>query len=90
MRVLVTGASGFLGSNLVCAAVARGWTVRAMLRRQSANPSPRDPPVIKMRFMGKVIGTGLLVIGKQQSTIAIRQSSIKPGSLDWRVTIDDL
>lgn len=45
MRVLITGASGFLGSNLVCAAAARGWNVRAMIHRKTASACLEHPCV---------------------------------------------
>lgn len=41
-RVLVTGASGFLGGNLVKALVARGDTVRVLREEYQANPTLRD------------------------------------------------
>jgi 2-alkyl-3-oxoalkanoate reductase len=38
MKVLVTGASGFIGSRLCAALAARGYSVRAMYRRETAPP----------------------------------------------------
>ncbi|MGH9164349.1 MAG: NAD-dependent epimerase/dehydratase family protein, partial [Acidimicrobiales bacterium] len=42
-RALVTGATGFIGSHLVPALVAGGWSVRACGRR--ARPADLDPEV---------------------------------------------
>ena len=41
MRVLVTGAAGFLGTHVVRELVKRGHTVRAVLRNAGRTP-PRD------------------------------------------------
>ena len=46
MRVLVTGANGFLGREVVAQAVAAGHDVTALVRpRTEANPHPFDPSV---------------------------------------------
>jgi len=42
-RVLVTGASGFVGSRLVPALVEQGYAVRAMTRRPRAYDGPGEP-----------------------------------------------
>lgn len=41
-RILVTGASGFIGSHLCAALAARGDSVRALYRRKEAPPELRD------------------------------------------------
>lgn len=42
MKVLVTGASGFLGKHVVAAALARGFHVKALIRPRSKNPFGED------------------------------------------------
>ena len=37
-RIAVTGATGFVGSHLVAALAARGWTLRLLVRRWSPLP----------------------------------------------------
>ena len=44
MRILVTGGSGFVGRNVVAAAVSRGWAVM----RMSRNASAQDPGELAM------------------------------------------
>lgn len=43
-RVLVTGANGFIGAEVLRAAAARGWSLRAAVRRASSF-APADPSV---------------------------------------------
>ncbi|GAA2564758.1 NAD-dependent epimerase/dehydratase family protein [Pseudonocardia hydrocarbonoxydans] len=48
MRIAVTGAGGFVGSAVVAAARARGWTVHPLTRREwdlTTGPLP-DPPAV--------------------------------------------
>lgn len=45
MTILVTGASGFVGTAVVRALLARGETVRAMVRRSSATGNLDDLPI---------------------------------------------
>jgi uncharacterized protein YbjT (DUF2867 family) len=42
MRVLITGGSGYIGTRLGAALVARGHPVRALVRRESAGRLPSD------------------------------------------------
>jgi len=55
--VVVTGANGFIGRNLVAAFVDRGWTVRALVRQA---PSTTLPGVEFVHWeLGKPAGTAL-------------------------------
>ncbi len=46
--VVVTGASGFLGGHLCRAFIARGWTVRALVRRPDATAVPRGVALARL------------------------------------------
>ncbi|MCC5887210.1 MAG: NAD-dependent epimerase/dehydratase family protein [Gammaproteobacteria bacterium] len=60
MKWLVTGASGFLGRHVVDAALARGHSVRALLRPVSATPSEweSDPRIEVVRGDLRARGSG--------------------------------
>lgn len=47
MKVLITGAAGFLGSALVKEAVSRGWTVRALTRNAASRAWGSDVEVFE-------------------------------------------
>jgi nucleoside-diphosphate-sugar epimerase/predicted dehydrogenase len=51
MRILVTGAAGFIGSEVVAAALAAGHEVRTLARRDWSGP-PHVPP--RQRFFGRL------------------------------------
>ena len=45
-KVLITGASGFIGKPIVKALAASGWTVRAAARDPAAIPDPQGKQVV--------------------------------------------
>lgn len=81
MRILVLGASGGVGRHAVNDALARGWTVRAVVRATTAYAPPVDPSLEVLR--GDVLDDDLLaaaVDGVGAVVSSLGGKRVRPGN----------
>src|SRR3990170_250566 len=80
--ILVTGATGFLGHNLVSFLVSSGYPVRALVRHLTAGPPPPPPPAGGGRA-GAAPGRGASsVSGATRRRLSARTCTARPTS--WK------
>lgn len=91
MKILVTGANGFLGTNLVRELIKAGLTVRAFVRPSAKLDSLKDLPC--EIFRGDIISPGEVAEGLRECDAVIHSASttsVKPLPFDYykKVNVD--
>ena len=84
MRAFLTGGTGFIGGHLVRRLLARGATVRCLVRESSSLARLRDLPVELVR--GDLTDAGA-VTGLERELVQLQRSLAEKGLTDARIAL---
>ncbi len=85
MKILVTGATGFVGSNIACALLKQGYQVKALVRKTSNTKRLKRKKVTLV--YGDILERKTLRVATNDVDIVIHAAGVLGG---FRITVDEL